>query len=720
MRSPDEVKEKIKRLVEAGANESDIDEFVRLEGYTAETLRNAQPLKTKTPTFSDALVGNVPPDIANQAVPPAPTEEGWRAFGAGVGTGAADIYSGIKQLNPFLSPEESNKISIERQQEREQFQKLAEAEGQGSAYGLGRMTPQALLALTAARYLPSGAKLPIAQRFLYAGGTGAGLNMMNPTLPEGEGGDKLPIYSMDAETKLGQAFKGAVGGLLFQSAAEGIGAAGKLLPSRQLAAKSELKDVLSDPARRNLLEKSGKLEKEFGGKFSASERGLGEGVRAAENELAGIMPETFAKRRDANLNNIISQIKSMTGTGTSDDAAKALSDKTISRIESLKGARVPEFDAALQEAHKVSGGQRVIDINPVRKGILEEIKEIRKAKNLGDEAKDTIKYLVEQYRKFPKPSRTVGVRPTNMQNIDIAESGTKLIRGNDNVDVLSAQSLLRDATIDSKTTGGILSATKTAAQRRGGNIIKSLLDDAVNKSAEKGVGAAKILKDAREKYAQVMDDLAEIQSTPLGSVLDRITKKRGVISSSEISSAWKRSTPEQRDVIQRLLGNDKEIIKSLQSAWFDDVLEKATKPVSDELGRSAVDTAQLLKEWKPDKRFIDLFSDDPKRLAKLLRAREYLNRITVRGSEKAAQGITGQAVEQFRTGTGLSSGQGGSKVFLGGIIGRRILPSQFKRLLLTDEGIDALMKAANPKNFNPAEVAAAGNVVNRILSENEE
>lgn len=696
MRSPDEVKEKIKRLVEAGANESDIDEFVRLEGYTAETLRNAQPLKTKAPTFSDALVGNIPPDIANQAVPPAPTEEGWRAYGAGVGTTAVDIYSGIKQLNPFLSPEESNKISIERQQEREQFQKLAEAEGQGSTYGLGRMTPQALLALTAARYLPSGAKLPIAQRFLYAGGTGAGLNMLNPTLPEGEGGDKLPIYSMDAETKLGQAFKGAVGGLLFQSAAEGIGAAGKLLPSRQLAAKSELKDVLSDPARRNLLEESGKLEKEFGGKFSASERGLGEGVRAAENELAGIMPETFAKRRDANLNNIISQIKSMTGTGTSDDAAKALSDKTISRIESIKGARVPEFDAALQEAHKVSGGQRVIDINPVRQGILDEIKEIRKAKNIGDEGKDTIRYLVQQYRKLPGASKS------------------------DKIDVLSAQSLLRDATIDSKTTGGILSATKTAAQRRGGSLIKGMLDDAVSKSAESGVEAAAILRNARTKYAQVMDDLAEIQSTPLGSVLDRITKKRGVISSSEVKGAWKKSTPEQREVIQRLLGDDKEIIKSLQSAWFDDIIEKATKSIPDELGRNPIDTAQLLKEWKPDKRFVDLFSDDPKRLAKLLRAREYLNRITVRGSEKAAQGITGQAVEQFRTGTGLSSGQGGSKVFLGGMIGRRILPSQFKKLLLTDEGIDALMKAANPKNFNPAEVAAAGNVVNRILSENEE
>lgn len=696
MRSPDEVKEKIKRLVEAGANESDIDEFVRLEGYTAETLRNAQPLKTKAPTFSDALVGNIPPDIANQAVPPAPTEEGWRAYGAGVGTTAVDIYSGIKQLNPFLSPEESNKISIERQQEREQFQKLAEAEGQGSTYGLGRMTPQALLALTAARYLPSGAKLPIAQRFLYAGGTGAGLNMLNPTLPEGEGGDKLPIYSMDAETKLGQAFKGAVGGLLFQSAAEGIGAAGKLLPSRQLAAKSELKDVLSDPARRNLLEESGKLEKEFGGKFSASERGLGEGVRAAENELAGIMPETFAKRRDANLNNIISQIKSMTGTGTSDDAAKALSDKTISRIESIKGARVPEFDAALQEAHKVSGGQRVIDINPVRQGILDEIKEIRKAKNIGDEGKDTIRYLVQQYRKLPGASKS------------------------DKIDVLSAQSLLRDATIDSKTTGGILSATKTAAQRRGGSLIKGMLDDAVSKSAESGVEAAAILRNARTKYAQVMDDLAEIQSTPLGSVLDRITKKRGVISSSEVKGAWKKSTPEQREVIQRLLGDDKEIIKSLQSAWFDDIIEKATKSIPDELGRNPIDTAQLLKEWKPDKRFVDLFSDDPKRLAKLLRAREYLNRITVRGSEKAAQGITGQAVEQFRTGTGLSSGQGGSKVFLGGMIGRRILPSQFKKLLLTDEGIDALMKAANPKNFNPAEVAAAGNVLNRILSESEE
>lgn len=696
MRSPDEVKEKIKRLVEAGANESDIDEFVRLEGYTAETLRNAQPLKTKAPTFSDALVGNIPPDIANQAVPPAPTEEGWRAYGAGVGTTAVDIYSGIKQSNPFLSPEESNKISIERQQEREQFQKLAESEGQGSTYGLGRMTPQALLALTAARYLPSGAKLPIAQRFLYAGGTGSGLNMLNPTLPEGEGGDKLPIYSMDAETKLGQAFKGAVGGLLAQGAAEGIGAAGKLLPSRQLAAKSELKDVLSDPARRNLLEESGKLEKEFGGKFSASERGLGEGVRAAENELAGIMPETFAKRRDANLNNIISQIKSMTGTGTSDDAAKALSDKTISRIESIKGARVPEFDAALQEAHKVSGGQRVIDINPVRKGILDEIKEIRKAKNIGDEGKDTIRYLVQQYRKLPGASKS------------------------DKIDVLSAQSLLRDATIDSKTTGGILSATKTAAQRRGGSLIKGMLDDAVSKSAESGVEAAAILKNARTKYAQVMDDLAEIQSTPLGSVLDRITKKRGVISSAEVKGAWKKSTPEQREVIQRLLGDDKEIIKSLQSAWFDDIIEKATKSIPDELGRNPIDTAQLLKEWKPDKRFVDLFSDDPKRLAKLLRAREYLNRITVRGSEKAAQGITGQAVEQFRTGTGLSSGQGGSKVFLGGMIGRRILPSQFKKLLLTDEGIDALMKAANPKNFNPAEVAAAGNVVNRILSENEE
>jgi len=104
---------------------------------------------------------------------------------------------------------------------------------------------------------------------------------------------------------------------------------------------------------------------------------------------------------------------------------------------------------------------------------------------------------------------------------------------------------------------------------------------------------------------------------------------------------------------------------------------------------------------------MNLFADDKERLGKLLRVRAYMDRIVPRGPEKATQGVVGKDVELARTATGLSTGHGGSTIFLGGFLTRKLLPGAYKKLLTTDEGIDALLKAAEPKKYTGPEVAAA-------------
>lgn len=465
-----------------------------------------------------------------------------------------------------------------------------------------------------------------------------------------------------------------------------IGALGKagidaLRPSHRLAYKAELPQVVGDPQRKILVQEGKKLQKEFGGQLSASERGLGEGVRAAEGEVAGAFPESSAVRSENNLTGIIGWVKKIAGGTTAETASQALAGKTVAKIASLKSSRVPEFEAALDRAAMLDKAKRTIDTTPVKQGIVSEIKSMRQAKNLGQADKATITYLRRQLKRLPSKGA---------------------------FDIRSVQSWLHDYTVEAKPSGGILTDVQKASQKRGANLMKGFMEDALDKAGESGISpGAVVLKEARVKYAKTMNDLAEVGATPLGAVIEKATKKRGPLTVKDIQSAWSRSTPEQRGIITELLGNDKQIIKSLQGSWADDLIAKSTSPISSEVGRSGVDLRSLLKNWKEDKNFTNLFADDKERLGKLLRVRAYMDRIVPRGPEKATQGVVGKDVELARTATGLSTGHGGSTIFLGGFLTRKLLPGAYKKLLTTDEGIDALLKAAEPKKYTGPEVAAA-------------
>ncbi len=460
-------------------------------------------------------------------------------------------------------------------------------------------------------------------------------------------------------------------------------------PTEQLRRKIAVDEALKQHGTRENIAKGKALQDEFGGQLSAAEKGLGESARAAENEIAGYRPLQEAVRKQNNFDKLITSIKGMVGTTTSEEAAKQLSGKTRAKIESLKSSRVPEFDDALERASSLEAGKPSIDVTSVKKGIIEEIRNISKSKPIGLDDQATIKYLMSKLKGL----------------------------SDNKVNVRGAQSILHDYTIEAKATGGELTDIGKAAQRRGANIMKSLMNEAVDTSAQNGNKAAGILSEARSKYADVMSNLAEIGSTPLGSVIERSTKKGGPVTVRDIQSAYKKSTPEHREIYQRLLGGEKEITKAFRGAWLDDLIEKSTVPASGEIGRTDVVLSKFLKEWKVDKNFTDTFPD-PKEAAKLLRAREYLSRIVERGTQKASQGIIGQVGSEAMGATGmLSKPTGQTPIFIMGGITKRIFPKFYHKILTTDEGLDALMKVSKPEKYSTAEVAAAASMIQAVTNE---
>lgn len=486
-----------------------------------------------------------------------------------------------------------------------------------------------------------------------------------------------------------------------------------LRPTNELIRRTKINDTLKQQGREQLIAEGKALQDEFGGQLSASERGLGHGTRAAENELAGHLPVLTAARRESNTLNFIDKLKSMIGITSSEEAAKQLTGKSLEKIQSLKSNRVPEFEAALEQASNVEGKTPSIDVTSVKKGIVEEIISISRSVPIGEGSKETISYLKSQLQKLNEATAPIK-QNIDLQNIDLKKLKQPIV--NRNINIRGAQDLLHDYTVDAKATGGMLTDVAKAAQKRGANIMKTLMSENIDNLAQSGNEAASILSGARSKYADVMSGLAEVGSTPLGSVIEKATKKGGPITVKDVQSSWKRSTPEQREIITRLIGNDKEIAKSLQSAWLDDILEKSTTPGISEIGESSISLRRFLNEWKIDKNFRDTFSGDNEKLSKLIRARSYLDRIVPRGAEKATQGPIGQIGTEAQLAVGSLNPAGQTKIFLGGFIAKRMYPKIYNELLTTDKGIDALMKISQPSRFKTSEVEAAAIFINTIFN----
>lgn len=489
----------------------------------------------------------------------------------------------------------------------------------------------------------------------------------------------------------------------------------KEIPSRVLARRSDLANVVKEPGRQGIIDKGDQLQKEFGGQLSASERGFGQGVLAAENEVAGYFPSAEANRRFSNETNIFSKLKPLFGSTTADEAAKALSEKSVSRIASLKSSRVPEFQKALDSASKIEDGGNTIDLSSVRNSIINEIKNIMKASVRGDTDNETIAYLNSQLSKLPSKSNNV-----DLQNIDI--SG---LSGGPKANVEGVQSLLHQFTTEARASGGMLGEVKTAAQRRGAGFMKSAVTSALDSSAASGNKAAEILSNARSQYADVIGDISEIGSTPIGSLIEKATKKGGPITVKDMQSAWKRSSTEQREIIKKLIGDDKEIRRNMQGAYLDDLFERSSV-ITDEAGRgtlnseNSISLEKFLNNWKVDKNFLELFSDDNQRLNKILRGREYLSRIIERGSQKSSQGPVAGSASAGQQAVGMALSPGGqSKIFLGGNIARHLFPKVYRKLLTTDEGIEALKKVAYPGKYTPNEVVLATTMINSVLNDKE-
>lgn len=680
MRSTDEVKANIRKLVEAGAPESDIDEFVRLEGYTAESLRSAAPEQlTAQQRFPGAVTGGAD----SGSLPP----ELMEAMGGGVGLASAKaagpVWSGAVEGAAMLpgTIENLGRAAIgtvaglsglgpDYMPEIVDHRKMLRDAGITKDYSKdssgGRFVSRVM------QDVGAGAQFgPIGAASGFASGTGAAI------------ANELFPGSQTAETV------GSLAGALTPSAARF--SVDKLSPTRAVASSSQIKELAPTPygKRGSVIERQNQVDLKLSQKYGSQKAAGMEAEAMAMKPLEASRDELARKAQfGRRLESVLGRVNP-TGAGGKESAQRAYNAFEAENNMVLAG-RKSNWNKTMDQANALTSGKRVISVEPALLKLQTEIDDLSSMTVRGQADDEALNILKQEHKK-------------------LSSSGGHL-------SIKELQSNLSSHTSDAYGTGKFYKDVSDAAERRVHGVMKSALDESLDSFATAPIKspdntyarAGQLVKQARADYGLQGEYLDELGARVLGKALG----KKEELTTDAIQKAIRGSGPDERKYLMPIVEKyDPAAAQGLKEDHIRKILEKS-KPSESTVGPTGgIDFKKLASNWKIDSEFMSTFTNKTER-RDLIRVRQALRRLAEEPAPKHSQSVTSSMTE--------IAGVAGSlhPVFILRALARRATPSTMVKILYTKEGRNALEIAAGTKKAPSSETKTATDFMRKLVEEN--